>query len=281
MLEPCPQAEFTYRHIPALKKTVHRLGLSTNYGLSESDVEIALSRGINYIFFSGKRERMAEPLRQELGRARDRFVIASVVPMGFFGWSVRRAAENALRLLGTDYIDILQLGWLGRGSAWTKATVEALVRLREEGKVRAIGVSIHDRKRAGELAVSSPLDMLMIRYNAAHPGAERDIFPNLSARNETAGSAPFIVAYTATCWGRLLRRPNGWQGPLPQAGDCYRFCLSNPHIDIVLSGPASLAELDENLAVLKKGPLSDEEMQWMREFGQHVHEKNHIPFAPS
>ena len=61
-----------------------------------------------------------------------------------------------------------------------------LVRLREEGKVRAIGISIHDRERAGKLAESSPLDLFMIRYNAAHPGAERDIFPHLGPH----GGAP-------------------------------------------------------------------------------------------
>ena len=45
--------------------------------------------------------------------------------------------------------------------------------------VRATGVSIHDRARTGKLAEDSPLDMLMIRYNAAHPDAERDIFPHI------------------------------------------------------------------------------------------------------
>ena len=35
--------------------------------------------------------------------------------------------------------------------------------------VRALAVSIHDRPRAGRLASDSPLDVLMIRYNAAHP----------------------------------------------------------------------------------------------------------------
>jgi hypothetical protein len=43
----------------------------------------------------------------------------------------------------------------------------------------AIGTSIHDRKRAGQLALDSELDLLMIRYNAKHTGAEADIFPHL------------------------------------------------------------------------------------------------------
>ena len=41
--------------------------------------------------------------------------------------------------------------------------------------MRSLGVSIHDRPRAGWLAEDSPLDLLMIRYNAAHTGAEKDM----------------------------------------------------------------------------------------------------------
>ena len=133
--------------------------------------------------------------------------------------------------------------------------------------VRAIGASMHDRKRAGKLAADSPLDILMIRYNAAHPGAEKDIFPYLEQRR------PAIVAYTATRWGGLLRRPKGWKGPVMSAGDCYRFCLSNPHVDLVLTGPKNRQQLQENLHELReKGPLSEKEMLRIREFGQFVHE---------
>ncbi len=131
--------------------------------------------------------------------------------------------------------------------------------------MKAIGVSIHDRPRAGGLAKSSPLDLLMIRYNAAHPGAEREIFPHVSDKK------PTILAYTATSWRRLLKRPGGWDGPVMSAGDCYRFQLSSPHVDLALTGPASRAELDANLDALAKGPLTGDEEKWMRAFGHAVH----------
>ena len=106
----------------------------------------------------------------------------------------------------------------------------------------------------------------MIRYNAAHTGAEKDIFPYLGKRN------PAIVAYTATRWRALLKRPKGWDGPVMSATDCYRFCLHNPNVDIVLAGPKTREQLQENLNQLRnKGPLSGEEYQWMSEFGQVVH----------
>jgi hypothetical protein len=105
----------------------------------------------------------------------------------------------------------------------------------------------------------------MIRYNAAHPGAERDVFPRLARRR------PAVVAYTATSWRKLLKAPRGWTGPVMTAGDCYRFCLSSPHVDVVLTGPRDVRELRENLAALEQGPLSAEEARWMRDFGARVH----------
>jgi aryl-alcohol dehydrogenase-like predicted oxidoreductase len=148
---------------------------------------------------------------------------------------------------------------------WTDGIVDELLKLRDEGKVRALGVSIHDRERAGRLARDSVLDLFMIRYNAAHPGAERDIFPHLEKRK------PAIVAYTATSWRKLLRRPGGYDGQVMTAGDCYRFCLSSEYVDVVLTGPKSRAELEENLDAVERGPLPADELAWMRSFGQAVH----------
>ncbi len=259
-------AEFTHRELRAVGKRVLRLGLAANYGIDEAGVRSALDRGMSYLYLT-PRGSMARPLQQAIARDRDRLVIATGPVVGYLGGSVRRSAERQLRKLGTDYLDVFQLMWLGVGSAWTSATERELRHLKESGKARALGVSIHDRQRAGRLAEDSPLDLLMIRYNAAHPGAERDIFPHLARRQ------PSIVAYTATSWRKLLKRPAGWtdaRGPMT-AGDCYRFCLSSPHVDVVLTGPASTAQLDENLAALERGPLSPDEDRWMRAFGAAVH----------
>ena len=255
---------FTHRELRVVNKPVFRLGLAANFGIDEAGIEHALERGMNYIYFTS-RGQLARPLRAALQRDRDKLVVAAGPTVGYFGGSVRRGAERKLRKLGVDYLDIFQLMWLGVGSAWTRGTLEELRHLKESGKVKAIGVSIHDRVRAGKLAEDSPLDLLMIRYNAAHPGAERDIFPHLATRQ------PHVIAYTATRWRKLLKRPSGWTGNVPTAGDCYRFCLSNSHVDVCLTGPASTAQLDENLAALERGPLTPDEDRWMREFGRVVH----------
>ena len=256
--------DFLKTHLSSVGKDVHRLGLATTYGLPIKDLEAALDRGVNYLLWGRHQRGTVKAYKAALKARRESLVLATGPVMGFFGGGVKRGCEAVLKELDLDYIDVFQLFWVGVGAALTDGTLDALQELRAEGKVRAIAISIHDRERAGRLAADSPLDVLMIRYNAAHPGAERDIFPHLAEGKQ-------IVSYTATRWGKLLKRPRGWDGPVPTAGDCYRFALTSPHVSVCLSGPATLAQLDENLAALKKGPLSDEEMAWMREFGKVVH----------
>lgn len=247
-------------------KRLHRLGLATNYGIDEDGVRAAMDRGVNlFLWTSRGKKSLKSPLRDALGQRRDEVAVVGYATIGYFGWSVRRGAEGLLKELGTDRVDVLLLGWLGVGAAWTSATEGELVHLRESGKVGAIGVSIHDRPRAGKLAESSPLDLLMIRYNAAHPGAEREIFPHVREKK------PSILAYTGTAWRKLLKRPKGWDGPVMTAGDCYRFQLSSPHVDVAVMGPASRAQMEENLAAVEKGPLTPDEEKWMREFGRTAH----------
>lgn len=248
-------------------KKLFRLGLAANYGIGEDGVRQAMDRGVNLFLWTLGSKGLKSPLCSALKERRESVAVVGYAPVGLscFGWGVRSGAEKLLRKLGTDYLDVYQLGWVGVSSALTSTTERELVHLRESGKVRAIGVSIHNRPRAGRLAASSPLDQLMIRYNAAHPGAERDIFPH---RHE---EKPTILAYTATSRGALLKKPKGWEGPAMTAGDCYRFQLSSPHVDLALMGPANRAEMEQNLDVVAKGPLTEDEDRWMRAYGRAVH----------
>ena len=65
--------------------------------------------------------------------------------------------------------------------------------------MRRLGVTSHQRPLAATMAASGLLDCVMVRYNAAHRGAERDVFPVTTARGLP------VIAYTATRWGALLR----------------------------------------------------------------------------
>jgi aryl-alcohol dehydrogenase-like predicted oxidoreductase len=256
---------FTHKHVPALGREVHRLGLALNYGIDGAGVDEAFARGVDTILWTNFRTgKVRDTVRAALARDRSRLSVLAGPTLGYFGGNLRRGAEKLLKELRTDYLDVLMLFWLGKTSALTPATIDAVIKLKEEGKVRAIGTSIHDRVRAGHLIADSPIDLFMLRYNAAHPGAERDCFPHVHHRK------PAIVAYTATSWRKLLSPPRGWDGPTMTAGDCYRFCLSSPHVDLTLTGPANVEQLRESLDAIERGPLSPSELSWMRRYGALV-----------
>lgn len=262
---PTPD-DFTHRTLRRVGKRVHRMGIACNFGLDPEGFAAALDRGANYIFWTPTRtSRVTPALRAALQRDRERYVVASGPMLAVTVGQVTRGAEARLRLLGVDYLDVYQLFWVGVTASWRDATADALARLKEQGKIRAAGISIHDRPRAAELSRDERLDLLMMRYNAAHPGAERDLFPHLGPRR------PDVAAYTATDWRKLLKRPAGWEGKVPDAGDCYRFALSSPHVDLVISGPADRAQMEANFDALARGPLNADDDRWMRELGKVVH----------
>lgn len=262
--------DFFYRHLSTIDKTAFRLGLTPSFGMDGKSFEAALDGPTNYLYWTPRMQGTTKPLMHALRKNREKYIVATGPTTAFWGGNIRAFTEKTLRQLDTNYLDVLQIHWLGKMSAYTKGTVETLVKLRDEGKVRAIGCSIHDRERAGRLVADSPLDLFMIRYNAAHPGAEADIFPQVHHRQ------PSMIAYTATRWRKLLNRPKHWEGEVPTAGDCYRFCLTNEGVDVVLHGPKNMAQFEENLEAIKLGPLSNEELNWMRDFGKVVRAQSRL-----
>ena len=275
--------DFRFAHLPVGGKRVFRLGLAGNYGVETADVLYAAERDVNYWLWGRTFKRMTPALREILQGDRDKHVVA-VLGNAFLAGGVRRSIERALTRLGTDYLDIFKLGWVGRGSRLSASTTQALLKARQEGLIRSLGCSIHDRPRAGALVRESELDTFMIRYNAKHPGAEQDIFPHLETRR------PNVVAYTATSWGQLLKpydkvplppypgaREGGSPPPLTP-GHCYRFCLTSPHVHVVLTGPKTRAQLEENLACMRQGPLTQPERQWVLDYGAFVKSKNRFTY---
>jgi myo-inositol catabolism protein IolS len=109
---------------------------------SIATVHAALDAGVN--FFDTAEGYGAGDSEVVLGRAlagrRHEAVIATKVSRSnSSGDGVRRACERSLQRLQTDYIDLYQIHWPSRTVALDE-TMEALEKLRQQGKVRAIGV---------------------------------------------------------------------------------------------------------------------------------------------
>ncbi|MEO8597921.1 MAG: aldo/keto reductase [Candidatus Solibacter sp.] len=247
---------------------VSRIGLSASYRPGRETVFKALDEGLNYFLYFGFDNHMTRVLREVLPGRREQFVLATGAYNLIWGHqNLRKTLERRLRQLRTDYIDVFHFLGVTRRSHFTPQVREELQAIRESGLVRGVSVSTHDRKFAAELAREGTLDAMMVRYNAAHPGAETDIFPHLPE------SSPAVVGFTATCWTSLLRPPKGWlrDGRVPTAGMCYRFVMSNPTVHVCLMAPGNLRQFEQNLAEIRRGPLAEDEMEFMRKFGAAVY----------
>lgn len=275
--------DFSSRVLPVIDKQVFRMGIAGNYGIDSSDIEWAADQGANYWVWGYSFKKVTAGIKAVIRKDREKNVVAHL-GWGFFGWQVRQGVEKALRKLNTDYLDVFKLGWLGRTSAYTQGVVDSLLELKQEGKIKAIGTSIHDRKRAGKLALDSELDLLMIRYNAKHTGAETDIFPYLKNRN------PCVVSYTALAWQQLITPVKGIEMPVwpgtSQTADippltpelCYRFVLSNPNIHLVLTGPKNRDQLMTNFRAIEQGALTHEELDWIRLYGKLIRSRKKLDY---
>ncbi len=239
------------------------LGLGSSFGVSTRDVERAYDRGINYLYWgSMRRPGFGRAIRNIARRDREGLVVV-VQSYQRVGLGMRPSLETALRRLRIDFADFLLLGWWN--SMPPNRILDAAEALRAEGKCRHLMISCHHRPSFSQFITDPRFDAIMVRYNAAHPGAEREVFPHLG------DDPPGVIAYTATRWGALLDPalvPAGER--VPTATDCYRWSLSNPHVNVCLSGPANGDQLDQAMAALDRGPLSDDETAWMRRVGQTV-----------
>ena len=275
--------DFTHIELPSVGKRVMRLGLAGNYGIDTAGVEYAAERGVNFWLWSPRFKKVTPVLSRLLKKEPERHVVC-VIGNALFAGGPRKDVDKARRLLGVDKLDIYLLGWVGRASRFSAGIEATLGSLKGEGAVTSVGCSIHDRLRAGKLVQDSILDTFMLRYNAKHPGAEKDIFPHLGVRN------PTVMAYTATSWRQLLKPVSGidmppWPGAAPApppltAGQCYRFCLTSPHVHVCLTGPASREHIAANLDALDAGPLSAEEETWIRAYGAAVKKKTPLRSIP-
>ena len=258
--------------LPHTDLHVGRIGLGSSFGVGPDGLQLAYDHGINYFYWGSiRRPGFGSGIRNLARRNRDDIV---VVLQSYARWPaalVRRALESGLRRLGLDRADILLLGWYNQRPP--RAVLDEACRLREEGRVRYLMMSGHRRSFFPEMAKDEIFDLFMVRYNAAHRGAEQEVFPLLPGGD----ARPGVCAYTATRWGSLLdsgKTPANERPP--RAADCYRFCLTHPDVDMVLSGPANLEQVREACRALEAGPLDEDELAWMRRVGDHVYGRSPV-----
>jgi diketogulonate reductase-like aldo/keto reductase len=133
---------------------------------------------------------------------RDRVFIATKV----LGSHLRRdqllrAAENSLRLLNVDCIDLYQIHW-PNSSVPIKETMGAMESLVDSGQVRYIGVSnfsVRELEEARSAMSKYPIVSNQVLYNLRQRSIEPDLIPYCQQHDIT------VIAYTPLADGSLTR----------------------------------------------------------------------------
>jgi predicted aldo/keto reductase-like oxidoreductase len=258
--------------LPEFGHPVCRLGLASrgDTRLKVADIEHALGRGVNFLNWCGTPNAMSEAVAGLGPRRRD--VTVCVQFEARTAMEAEQELATILRELAADYVDVLTFYYVEEPGEWQEiigpgGALEYCRAAQRRGKVRMLGLTSHQRRLAAETASTGLLDMLMIRYNAAHRGAEAEVFPVTDALGLP------VVVYTCLRWGALLRGtsedPAGFI--VPRAPAWYRFALQTPSVAVALMAPENREELEEDLTVLEvPEPLAEEEYQRLAAHGQRV-----------
>jgi len=208
---------------------------------------------------------------------------------------ITRSCERSLKNLAVERIDLLQLHvW---AEAWTDQDewYQAMLALKQAGKIRAIGISInsHDPASAVRVVQSGRVDALQVFYNVFDQSPEDALFPAcLEHRVGVLARVPFDegsltgklrkdtvfpegdfrndyfgngrLAETVERVERMRPILEAAAGSMAQGA--LRFILSHPAVTATIPGMRSDAQVDQNCAASDAGPLPPATLQSLRPF---------------
>lgn len=253
----------TISHLP-----VSILGLAISQDMDVQCIPVALAVGINYLWFYNLSaiSNTVEELKRVLSDQRQDVMIATGSESRNFT-ELKTYLAQVRHQLEIEQVDIFFLEYISPTDDLTeiKTLLDELTTLKKQDLIRYLGVSTHNRELAIALIESGQIDVLMHRYNMAHRQAEKQVFPTAI---KTATPA---IAFTCTRWGTLLKGHPQWQERIPTAADCYRYALANEAINLALTAPKTLAQLQDNLQVLHHFQLTSADKKLWQSYGDLIY----------
>lgn len=115
---------------------------------------------------------------------------------------ISQEVDDSLRRLGVECIDLYQIHWPDPNTPFEKS-MEALLKAREQGKIRYIGVSNFSHEQLADISKAGPVHSLQPPYNMFERESEKEILP-FCRDNHVA-----TLVYGGLCRGLLTGKFTG------------------------------------------------------------------------
>jgi aryl-alcohol dehydrogenase-like predicted oxidoreductase len=296
------------------------------WGPKDDDVSMAalragLEAGANFVdtaadYGDGHVERLVGRLLSE-GVARHRLVISTKVRPRNGVWApppetpmsdcfpaawIRSECEESLRRLGTDHVDVLFLHTWSRSWGHHDDWYEAMAALRDEGMIRAIGISVSD-DGVGDANVPiarGQVDVIQCVHSVFQQEPEVTLYP-LAERFGVGivARSPFSSGALVSDWASgVTFAPGDWRATwpakvrddwledqarmaalvdevatgsgLPKPAFCLKYVLGSPAVSVVIPGSADPAHVRDNVLAPTIGPpVTPEARLRLRDLWKH------------
>ena len=213
-------------------------------------MKIAFDHGVNYVdtarrYMGGKNE---EIVAKALKGMRDKVYVATKIsPASTSKENIFKDVETSLKALETDYVDVIQLHNLtGREDRIFNPEIrEALVRLKEQGKVRFFGVTTHKNEAEVLHALADDkdrfFDTALVKYNFKSDAQTKQAIARAAQANIG------IIAMKTLAGGYATDA----LGPFSPYQAAIKWVLQDQHITATIPGMRDLAQLREDIAVMR------------------------------
>jgi aryl-alcohol dehydrogenase-like predicted oxidoreductase len=247
---------------------------------AENILNAVLDTGINYIDTSIDYGVSEERIGRYISHRRSEYYLASkcgclvratTAPVGqvsphiFTRDNIIAGVEQSLVRMKTDYLDLVQFHISpSKQTLEENGSVDALMEMKEAGKVRFIGMS-GTLPHLREYIAMGVFDVFQIPYSAMEREHEVAIATASEAgagiviRGGAAKGAPSEGKQRGLQWERWQRaKLDDLLGDMTAMEFILRFTFGNPDLDTTIVGTANPEYLHNNVAILQKGPLPAE-----------------------
>ena len=184
----------------------------------------------------------------------------------------KKFIDNSLRLLQTEYVDLLQIHSASTDVIKQGETLRAMKEAQRAGKVRYLGLST-DVVDAALLAIESgEYDSIQVSYNTINLEYERKVFPIAKEKNigvivkdgmARGKLSPKFADVTTTDERKHIEKIKSLadKNKMSLSELAVRFVISNPTVSSVIVGTKKSEHLNSNIAAVRQGSLPSDVVQ--------------------